>query len=208
MKKTNSTKRRSGRSTRGAEPAVAKLGAETLITVAVVCFAAGYVLSAFLGGFSLWTDRSEVRQSPIQGVSIRPDWISDLEERVAADPENFEAWTELGNAFFDSDQYQKAIDAYQKSLAISPDNPNVITDMGIMYRRSGSPGRATEAFDRAIEVDPFHQFALYNKGLVLLHDLNDQTGAIEAWEALVSVSPGFRTPEGRVVADMLRALKN
>ena len=207
MKKRNVAKRQTGKTTRGAQSTSARPGTETLITVAVICFAAGYVLSALLGGFSFWSERPQARQSPVEGVSTRPDWIGDLEKRVAEDSGDARLWAELGNAYFDTNQHQRAIDAYQESLAISPNNSNVITDMGIMYRRLDLPENAIEAFDRAIEVDPSHQFALYNKGLVLLHDLNDQTGAIRAWEALVKLSPGFRTPEGRGVADMLGALR-
>ena len=68
--------------------------------------------------------------------------------------------------------------------------------LGIMYRRSGQPQKAIEAFDRAIATDPKHENSRFNKGIVLMHDLNDREGAIAAWEELVEVNPNALTPNG------------
>jgi tetratricopeptide (TPR) repeat protein len=117
------------------------------------------------------------------------------------------AWVELGNNYFDTDQYDKAIRAYQRSLEIQPNNANVLTDMGVMYRRSGKPQEAIKAFDKAMEVDPKHEVSRFNKGVVLLHDLNDTQGAIRAWEDLMTVNPVALTPSGQSVDQMVTQLK-
>jgi tetratricopeptide (TPR) repeat protein len=61
---------------------------------------------------------------------------------------------DLGNAYFDTDQYPEAIDAYSKALAIDPKNPDVRTDMGIMYRRLGQVDKAIQAFRQAAQDQP------------------------------------------------------
>ncbi len=71
---------------------------------------------------------------------------------------------QLGNAYFDADQFQKAIAAYEKSLAIDPGNPNVWTDLGVMYRRNKQPRKAVEAFSKAMAADPKHEVSRMNKG--------------------------------------------
>jgi cytochrome c-type biogenesis protein CcmH/NrfG len=135
------------------------------------------------------------------------DRIAALERQTRADPENVNAWTELGNAYFDSQQYEQAVSAYQKSLELNPNNANVWTDMGVMYRRSGKPEEAIKAFDQAIAADPKHEVARMNKGIVLLHDLHDFDGAIEAWEKLLEVNPIAMAPNGMSIDQMVTQLK-
>jgi len=135
------------------------------------------------------------------------DRIAALERQTQAEPGNAKAWTELGNAYFDSNQYEKSISAYRKSLELDPGNPNVWTDMGVMYRRSGKPEEAIKAFDQAIAADPKHEVSRMNKGIVMLHDLNDFSGAIQAWEGLLEVNPIAMAPNGVSIDQMVTQLK-
>jgi cytochrome c-type biogenesis protein CcmH/NrfG len=130
-----------------------------------------------------------------------------LEDETAKNPENTKAWVQLGNVYFDTDQFDKAIWAYRNALELDPDKANVWTDMGIMYRRSGKPQEAIKAFDKAIEVDPKHEPSRLNKGIVLLHDLQDFDGAIAAWEGLLEVNPIAMAPTGRSVDEMVQSMK-
>lgn len=187
---------------------------ETTVLVAFIALTVG-----FLGGvvYTSLTFKEEVpakSQIPpkqrVQGqrVSVeQTERIRALEQATARNPNNVEAWTQLGNLYFDTNRYEKAIMAYKKSLELNPNNANVLTDMGVMYRRSGRPGEAVKAFDKAIEVDPFHEASRFNKGIVLMHNLNDREGAIRAWEDLVKVNPSAKAPNGRPVKEMLEKFK-
>ena len=79
--------------------------------------------------------------------------------------------------------------------------------MGVMYRRSGKPRQAIEAFDKAIEVDPSHEISRLNKGIVLMHDLDDIQGAIKVWEELVKVNPSAKTSTGQLIKDVITGFK-
>jgi tetratricopeptide (TPR) repeat protein len=79
--------------------------------------------------------------------------------------------------------------------------------MGVMYRRNGNPREAIKAFEKAIETDPKHEVALMNKGIVLLHDLQDADGAIEAWEELLEINPVAMAPTGQSVDEMVQQMK-
>ena len=133
--------------------------------------------------------------------------IFELERRTVEKPDDVEAGTHLGHLYFDANNYDKAILAYNKSLEFKPDNADVLTDLGIMYRRSGHPEDAISAFDRAIKVDPHHETSLFNKGIVLMHDLNDKEGAIKAWEKLVSINPNAQTPTGQSVRELIKKVR-
>lgn len=145
---------------------------------------------------------------PPSAVGNPPDrMFQALEAEAARNPQDAEAWVRLGNAYFDADQYQKAIDAYEKSLAIAPGNPNVLTDLGVMYRRNKQPEKAVEMFSRAMAADPRHEVSRMNKGIVLLHDLKDEAAAVEAWESLLALNPLATFGDGQSVDEMVQHYK-
>ena len=184
---------------------------ETFLMVTLLALAVG-----FFGGvvFTIFKSDSKI---PGQSVPMQPqsqaaasadaDRIAALERQTEANPGDTKAWTELGNAYFDTNQFEKSVSAYRKSLELDPSNSNVWTDMGVMYRRSGKPEEAIKAFDQAIAADPKHEVSRMNKGIILLHDLNDFDGAIRAWEGLLEVNPIATAPNGVSIDAMVVQLK-
>jgi len=129
--------------------------------------------------------------------------IKKLTKLLESEPQNVEAWTQLGNFYFDSDKYEKAIEAYQKALSLAPNNPDVWTDLGIMYRSARMPEKALEAFDRAISIDAKHANARFNRGIVLMHDLKQEEAAIKVLEELSNISPTFETADGTHIDEVI-----
>ncbi len=115
--------------------------------------------------------------------------IQTAEAVVAQDPKNLQAWIELGNDYFDTQQRQKAIDAYGKALELDPNNPNVLTDQGVMYRESGAYDKAIANFQKANKIDPSHMQSLYNLGVVYAYDLKQPDKAIEVWNRIIQANP-------------------
>src|SRR6266540_3403195 len=103
--------------------------------------------------------------------------------------DNFDAWVQLGNDYFDTRQPQKAIDAYGRALELRPNSANVLTDQGVMYRDVGQFDRAIANFTKANQVDPKHVQSLYNLGVVYLNDLKQPKKAIEAWSKVIQTAP-------------------
>lgn len=134
--------------------------------------------------------------------------IESLQFAVQQNPSNAEAWTQLGHAYFDTNQPAKAIEAYNKSLELIPGNPPVLTDLGVMYRRNGQPEKAVGAFNKALEVSPGFEQALFNKGIVLYNDLQDIEGALQTWRELLIISPNYTGPNGVPLANMVENLAN
>lgn len=130
-----------------------------------------------------------------------------LEAEVTANPENFDAWTRLGHLYYDTDQPAKAIAAYGKSLELHKGDANLLTDLGVMYRKTGQFDKAIESFDRAIKDDPSHIPSRYNKGIVMMYDLNDVGGAVASWEGLLRLDPQAKTSNGESIHDLVEKLK-
>jgi tetratricopeptide (TPR) repeat protein len=84
---------------------------------------------------------------------------------------------------------------------------NLLTDLGVMYRRTKQPEKAIELFNKAIQQDPSHQPSRFNKGIVLLHDLNDATGAIASWEELLRINPQAKTANGQPIREFVDHVK-
>jgi cytochrome c-type biogenesis protein CcmH/NrfG len=188
---------------------------ETMFIVALITLVIG-----FLGGIFYSALQSGPAESVQQTTSAPPppasqqsgmtneqaQTILTLEQEVAVNPNNADAWVQLGHVYFDTDNPPKAIRAYEKSLELRPGDPNVLTDLGVMYRRNGQPDKALESFDKAIAIDPNHQQSRFNKGIVLRYDLNDRKGAIKAWEELLKINPKAMAPNGQPVSEAIKSL--
>lgn len=180
---------------------------ETALLIALLALAAGFFGGVFFG---VYKSGPSIKGMPAGAPTAQKelqDQITVLEKETQQHPANVQAWVELGNAYFDTDQYKKSIQAYRKALELKPDNADVWTDMGVMYRKDGRPQEAVKAFDQAIAVNPKHEVSRLNKGIVLFHDLNDAQGAIRVWEGLLEINPMAMAPGGMSVDQMVQGLK-
>ena len=123
-------------------------------------------------------------RNPAAGNDIRF-----LRDMVAKNPDNINAWIKLGNVFMDTQQYNEAINAYQKALEINPDITNVRVDMGTCYRRIGKPEKALEEYKKAIAQDPSHPHAHRNMGIVLGFDLGRKDQAVKELREYLRLFP-------------------
>lgn len=175
-----------------------------------ICIAAS-LLVGFLGGVMY-----SAFQTPAPGINNAAEHnhddqqavIASLVKRTQDQPDDSEAWTQLGHAYFDSDQFANAIEAYQKSLAIQPGNTNVMTDLGVMYRRNGQSDKSLATFDKVLKMEPGHEQARFNKGVVLLNDFNDKPGAIAQWKRITQINPEAKAPSGALLSDIITQIEN
>lgn len=166
------------------------------ILIAVVALIVG-----LLGGYLIFSisTAGKVQQSNISipsGAGSPTDYtqrIAQAEKIVAQDPKNLNAWISLGNDYFDTEQAQKAINAYSKALEIEPNNPNVLTDQGVMFRKVGWYDKALANFERANKIDPNHLQSLYNAGIVYAADLKQPEKAKLYWDAYLKLDSNSPT---------------
>lgn len=180
---------------------------ETVILVALLALAVGFVAGVAFGVYRTGGDPLPVSADAPGTLPPDDPRLTELTRAAAERPDDPDVWVRLGHLHFDAGDTAAAIEAYEKALALKPDAPDVVTDLGVMYRRSGDPRKALDAFERALEIDPRHEIALFNKGIVLLHDLNEAAGAIESWERLLAIAPGATTPGGQPLADLVSHVK-
>lgn len=193
------------------KPAAKMVGQDTMFFTAFACLVVGFVAGIVFSVYKL-SPPSDTPSQPaqVQGQQLTEEQgrvIENLKQTVAKEPDNLQAWTQLGHLYFDTSRFEQAIEAYTRSLELDPDNPDVLTDLGVMYRRSGRPQDAVASFDRAIALDSGHETARFNKGVVLLYDLEDRQGAVKVWQELVEINPVAYAPNGRLVSELLADLQ-
>lgn len=163
-----------------------------LMLIVSVCLFVGFILGSTIA--ILKTSKANKIAEPSEEsqrkASVnREGEIKLLKAALEKDPNDLPTLIELGNAYFDSDRHQEAIDVYSKALAIDPKNPDVRTDMGIMYRKSGQFDKAIHAFRQAAQDQPMHINSRFNLGIVFKYDKNDFANAIQAWEEFLKLEP-------------------
>ena len=129
-----------------------------------------------------------------------------LIKQTRDNPNDSQAWIQMGHFYFDAGDHEKAIKSYETALEINDTEPDVWTDLGVMYRRSNKPQKAVDCFDRALALNPDHEIALFNKGIVLMHDLQNTQEALESWKKLIQINPNAQTPSGLLVKEMVTEL--
>ncbi len=66
-----------------------------------------------------------------QPAPIDPARVTALQDAAAKNPKDVQPRVQLGNMFFDGEQYAQAITWYEQALALDPRDANVSTDLGV-----------------------------------------------------------------------------
>lgn len=175
---------------------------QNAILIGLTCLMLGFSIGVFYTSYKLKPSGTKP-----EGSSHSSDFSEKetaLKNVLSQNPEDVSAWSQLGHLYFDTKQYTNAIDAYQKALAIEPGNADVLTDLGIMYRKSNQPLESIKSFDKAIAADPKHEQARFNKGIVLINDLDDQESALAVWEELLSINPIFMSSRDQSLDQLIQ----
>ena len=102
---------------------------ETMQTVVLIALGVGFLGGATLSSFKFEsgdstpaqaTQQQAAQQQAVQEGGITSDVadkISALEMETSLNPKNVEAWTQLGNFYFDTDQVEEAIEAFTLTAA-------------------------------------------------------------------------------------------
>lgn len=110
---------------------------------------------------------------------------------LTSDPTNAKGAEGLGNKLYDAGRYAEAIAYYQQALASDPNNVNVSTDLGIAMYYTGRADDALAQLQKSLAIDPTHGHTLFNIGIIKRDGKRDAKGAVEAWEHLLAVNPGY-----------------
>lgn len=156
-------------------------------------------------GVAVWRGAEPLGEQPAPN-SAPADPIAALETRTRENPDDGEAWSELGARYFDTGRFDLAVSAYGSAIRQAPRQAALWSARGesrvMASERDPMPAAAVVDFETAFGLDPGDPRARYF--LAVRQDLaGDHQGAIDAWLALLA-----DTPPGAVwEADLRRTIE-
>ena len=130
-----------------------------------------------------------------------------LLEQLKADSENPELLANIGNIYYDTQQYPIAIEYYQRALKSQPPNTAVRTDLATAYWYSGNIDTAIAEFNKSLSYEPNKANTLFNLGIVKWQGKMDVDGAMAAWQKLLDKNPDYEAKD-KVLQLMAQAKKH
>jgi tetratricopeptide (TPR) repeat protein len=122
------------------------------------------------------------------------DWngaIEMLRKEVEAVPDNELAWTNLAQAYLNSNQLEQAKEAADKALTISPDDVQANNLLGLYWLNKGDAAKATAQFEAALKKEPSNPAAYYYMATIAQRQGDSQT-ALNHLRKAIDISPTFK----------------
>ena len=115
--------------------------------------------------------------------------IALLEEVVEAVPHLTTAHIDLGIAYRQAGNLERAEESIAAALALSPRHPVAHNELGIIYRRTGRFEQARASYESALAKYPDFHFARRNLAILCDLFLADLSCALEHYERYVQAMP-------------------
>ena len=145
--------------------------------------------------------------NPAQLQQIADAQAAPLLEKLKADPTNAGLLENIGNIYYDAQQFPAAIEYYQRALKVQPANTGVRTDMATAYWYAGNPDTAIAEFQKSLSYEPTKANTLFNLGIVEWQGKMDTDKAVAAWQKLLDTNPDYEG-KGKVLELMAQIKKH
>jgi tetratricopeptide (TPR) repeat protein len=117
-----------------------------------------------------------------------------LKQELAANPQDFRAYYDLGFVYQNTGREQEAVAAYKKSIAIDGTVAETHSAIGSLLQRLDRPADAVPHLQRAAELKPT---ADGWKALASAQEAQDATAAVESWRKAALADPKDAEPHLR-----------
>jgi Flp pilus assembly protein TadD len=107
----------------------------------------------------------ETKPEPARDLANQP--LAVLEQIIADDPTNSDAYYALARAYADQGRNRDALEAFAETVKYDPTNIAAQNDLGVMLFAQGQRVEAESALRRATALDPFSSTAHLNLALLL-----------------------------------------
>lgn len=146
----------------------------------------------------------------VNGAITSKNWeaaVAPLQQLIASDPNNWQYYSGLGDAQLNLQQYDQAVDSYQKGIQVADnittvDSKNPITDPakkkvgvakmltneGNAYLKLHKNKEAVDAYTRAASMDPNPATAFFNL-CATQYNTGNVDGAMEACDKAITADP-------------------
>ena len=191
--------------------------AMVVLAVLVLGIALGYLFRSSSSSAAV-ASPSGASQRAASSTSTNFDGtIQPLLRRLENNPNDPNLLVDLGNAYYDNRDYDKAVGYYRRYLELRPQDASVRTDMGTAIWYLGNPDGAIQQYETVLSSQPDYPNTLFNLGIVKWQGKHDDQAAIKCWERLLKVHPDYvdrqkaedliRKVQGESVAKLIRKVQ-
>ncbi len=170
--------------------------------------ALGLVAAGLIFIFIFVTSQSRPPSQTDMPASSNPAGEPPLPQLSEADiaklPKDFKKLVEMGNHYFDHQQFHDAMVLYRKALEIDSTDLDVRTDYAACLNFMGDFEGAKKQLEKVLAQKPDHTVATFNLGVVFIN-LGQNREARRYWNKFLELDPG--SPRAEEVRKMLLELK-
>jgi tetratricopeptide (TPR) repeat protein len=119
-------------------------------------------------------EKSKVVESGLQSSAPPPTQFTDSNqlkvlpvEELGVDTSDPQSLARLGDEYFESSNYEQAIEIYKKVLEDNPSDIDTFNDLGLAYHYTGNSDLAEETLIKGVEIAPEFQRIWLSLGYVL-----------------------------------------
>lgn len=114
--------------------------------------------------------------------------VNELTNILASDNYNTEALVWLAKAQFKLEQYNKAIDTYNKLINLLPSVADLYSDRALCYHLAGEAKAALKDFDKAVDLEPENAYRYSCRAFVKDY-YKDFKGALDDYNKAIEIDP-------------------
>ena len=93
--------------------------------------------------------------------------IDSYKKAIEINPNNSEAYCNMGNALQDQGKSEKAVEAYQKALSIEPNSTDAYNNLGNVFQKQDKLEASIKAYQKALKLNPSNVQAWSNGAEIL-----------------------------------------
>ncbi len=148
------------------------------------------------------TERAKKREGTLKRkIGERKEKAKGKEKEELEKIEGFYNLFSTAGKFYDEENYEKAIEFYDKAIDINPKNAEAWNNKGYALYNLKKYDEAIKCYNNAIEINPEYAVAIYNKG-TSLEKFGKYDDAIECYDKALEINPEI-TPAYRHRSELL-----
>ncbi|HHU38875.1 MAG TPA: tetratricopeptide repeat protein [Propionibacterium sp.] len=114
--------------------------------------------------------------------------VAELMGELQSNPDDVAVLFDLGNAYYQADQYQQASEWYQKVIDVNPDDEKGLVALGATSFNLGDLEKAETVWNRAAELYPNNPEVFYDLGFLYMTTQRMDEMKV-AWDKVIEIAP-------------------
>ena len=124
------------------------------------------------------------------GLQLFNEGMNSFKKALKIKPDYVEVHNNMGIAFKDQGDQEKAIKSFKQAIEIKPDFYEAYNNIGVVLKDQGDQEKAIENYEHAVKIKPDYVEAYYNMGNAFKTQ-GKLEEAIEAYNKAVSIDPDY-----------------